>query len=162
MNVRGCLPRQDGAFALLEKALVSSVGPFRPVATWHFKRGLAALSPHVVTPEGGVPPSPPCLQDFSPVGSVFGVWFSSGALGHKTAGFGAGGRLPKLGTPASLQVRAELDSHPRDSPPRPLPGPGPGWLDCTLGRDHVPAGWSWRPSVLAPSPRESPRPPQAQ
>lgn len=53
----------------LEKALLSSVGPFRPGDTWHFKRGLAALSPQVVTPRRWGSALPP----FSPAGSAFGV-----------------------------------------------------------------------------------------
>lgn len=87
----------------LEKALVSSVGPFLPLYTWHFKRWLAAPSPDEVTPRrvgGRVPPFPPVSAGPQPSRKVHPrcIWCliqNSGALRIKTAGFGAAGESPR-------------------------------------------------------------------
>lgn len=58
----------------LEKALVSSVGPFLSRRHRHFKRGLAALSPHVVTPRRWGTALPPCVcRTSAQWEGVFGV-----------------------------------------------------------------------------------------
>lgn len=133
--------------------------PSCPVDTRHFKRGLAALSSHVVTPRSGVPPFPPVSAGPQPSGKVYLVSDSVlGLLGIKQLALVLVGRLPKLGTPASFQMRSELDSHPRRQslPHPPMPGPGPGKLDCEFGHNQINVGWSWRPRALAPSPCGSP------
>lgn len=145
----------------LEKALVSSVGPFLSRRHWHFKRGLAALSPQVVTPQkmGFRPPSP-VSAELQPSGKVYlvsdAIW---GLWDIKQLALVLVGDSPNLGTPASLQMRSELDSHPRRQslpPPPPMLGPGPGSLDCPFGHNQISAGWSWRPRAPAPPPRGSP------